>query len=1414
MFAYIFKPFNIYPCNMKKALLLYFSLCLAMTSYGQQVFINEIHYDNDGTDVNEGIEIAAPAGTDLSSYALVAYNGNGGSPYSTTNLSGIITDQSNGYGTAFFAISGLQNGSPDGIALYDGTTVLQFLSYEGSFTAVGGVADSLTSTDIGVSQSSATIGSSLQLAGEGTSYEDFTWEADSTSSYGAININQVIGTAIPVLFINEIHYDNASSDLNEGVEVAGTAGLDLAGWSLVAYNGNGGTSYGTTALSGTLGDLDNGYGTAFFAISGLQNGAPDGIALVNPEDTVIQFLSYEGSFTATDGPASGLTSEDILVSESSSTPVDYSLQLTGVGTSYVDFTWAAEMLSTYDSINTSQSFGTDTTTVPVDTAQVIGTVFINEIHYDNASSDIDEGVEIAGTAGIDLAGYSIEIYNGNGGASYGNTALSGILVDQQAGFGTLFFPISGLQNGAPDGLALVDPNGVVLEFLSYEGSLVATDGPASGLTSTDIGVSETSSTVVGNSLQLIGTGSIAADFTWSGPIASTYDSINTGQTFVSPEAIVFINEIHYDNASSDVDESVEVAGTAGTDLSGWSLVLYNGNGGAAYNTTALSGILPDQDNGYGTLAFAISGIQNGAPDGIALVNADGEVVEFLSYEGTLIATDGPASGLTSTDLGVSETSSTPVGFSLQLVGSGSSSIDFTWSDAIASTSGAVNTGQSFGGGVIVTPPTSDTVTVAQARALSVGSEVVFLATLTATDQFGGPAYLQDSTAGIGLFDSQVHGDGLFNIGDQIWVKGEIGTFSNQIQLINVDTVALVDTATVAPTVVTLSELADYEGQLITIENITFDSPNGLLYPNSNYDITDSTGTAELRIDADVDLVGRLVPTGVTSVTGVLGRFQTTLQILPRFIPDLPDAEVYTPAGSDIPFDNTIDIATWNMEFFGTELSNFGPSDVQLQKDNAVTVLENLNADIIAVQEVSEESMLDSVLMELPQYQYVCSQVYSYSFAEEDPSNPFPAQKLCFIYDTATVDFISDQVIFDQFYTDARTGLIADLDNHPGGSAQSFWSSGRLPYMMTAAVTVQGVTKEISLVNLHAKSGSSANDLARKVYDIGALKDTLDAQYDSQNVIVLGDYNDDLDESIGGGPSTYEAFLIDSIGYDAPTLSLSEAGFRSFLFADNMIDHITISDNLFGDIISGSESIFIPFNTIDNFSGTTSDHLPVSVRFDVVDPISLSISASTSEVFYGYEPLETSTLTATIAGGVAPYTYSWSTGDSTAQITVNPMENMVYVLNVADASGQYATDSLSIEATDISCGRYDDKVSLCWNGRNICVSAYAVEQLLAKGASLGTCSEEDLPFIKRLKVNPNPFYRNITLYINANKSFDMNILVTDFYGNQVFNTTVEVSAGYSCNSYDLSHARRGFYILQLINSTTGDVERTMRIYKRR
>ncbi len=168
---------------------------------------------------------------------------------------------------------------------------------------------------------------------------------------------------------------------------------------------------------------------------------------------------------------------------------------------------------------------------------------------------------------------------------------------------------------------------------------------------------------------------------------------NGGGGQVEPAA--WINEFHYDNAGSDQGEFVEVA--ANFDASGYKVVLYNGNGGSVYETLVLAS--PTMVGGV--YYFVVSdSVQNGSPDGIALADASDNLIQFLSYEGAFMGSGGPADGVMSTDIGISEASNTPVGESLQLVGTGSAYADFAWSGPMAETPGAANTGQTIevGGG--------------------------------------------------------------------------------------------------------------------------------------------------------------------------------------------------------------------------------------------------------------------------------------------------------------------------------------------------------------------------------------------------------------------------------------------------------------------------------------------------------------------------------------------------------------------------------------------------------------------------------------------------------------------------------------------------------------------------------------------
>jgi endonuclease/exonuclease/phosphatase family metal-dependent hydrolase len=166
---------------------------------------------------------------------------------------------------------------------------------------------------------------------------------------------------------------------------------------------------------------------------------------------------------------------------------------------------------------------------------------------------------------------------------------------------------------------------------------------------------------------------------------------------------VFVNEFHYDNTGADVGEFVEIV--SGPDFqpkfSEIDVLFYNGNDGKIYHTLNLAG--PEFSRTTTTNAFDIftadlgGTIQNG-PDGIALVNrTTNQVIHFLSYEGVFTGTEGSALGVTSTNIGVSQRGSEPVGFNaLGLTGSGGTRSNFAWSKILGPYSkGAVNAGQTL-----------------------------------------------------------------------------------------------------------------------------------------------------------------------------------------------------------------------------------------------------------------------------------------------------------------------------------------------------------------------------------------------------------------------------------------------------------------------------------------------------------------------------------------------------------------------------------------------------------------------------------------------------------------------------------------------------------------------------------------------
>ncbi|MFZ0597030.1 MAG: T9SS type A sorting domain-containing protein, partial [Flavobacterium sp.] len=230
---------------------------------------------------------------------------------------------------------------------------------------------------------------------------------------------------------------------------------------------------------------------------------------------------------------------------------------------------------------------------------------------------------------------------------------------------------------------------------------------------------------------------------------------------------------------------------------------------------------------------------------------------------------------------------------------------------------------------------------------------------------------------------------------------------------------------------------------------------------------------------------------------------------------------------------------------------------------------------------------------------------------------FPPQKLVVIYNTQTATVIDTRVMFKDLYDEVRAGTTT-LPNYPGGNGASFFSSGRLPYMVQIETNLGGVKKLLNLVDIHARA-NSGSDIARynmRKYDAQVLKDSLDLYYANSNLVILGDYNDDVKASvITPNPSSYKMFVDDQVNYNALTLGISQAGAFSYLSSSGFLDHIMISNELNDDYIQNSIAVYDPRTDIANYTNTTSDHGPVIARFELKATNLSTIDYETKNGYY-------------------------------------------------------------------------------------------------------------------------------------------------------------------------------------------------------
>jgi hypothetical protein len=309
-------------------------------------------------------------------------------------------------------------------------------------------------------------------------------------------------------------------------------------------------------------------------------------------------------------------------------------------------------------------------------------------------------------------------------------------------------------------------------------------------------------------------------------------------------------------------------------------------------------------------------------------------------------------------------------------------------------------------------------------------------------------------------------------------------------------------------------------------------------------------------------------------------------------------------GTSIDPVNTLEVVNWNMEWFGS--TTLGPTNDAQQQANAQTILQNIGADIYGLVEVVDEARLATVVSNMPGYSYVICNYGSHTNTNEAGATPLTeAQKEAFVYKTSMFANITTQPLVSQ-----GINSVNDLTN----PAYNYFASGRFPFMMTADVTLNGVTKTIRFVLLHAKANTAptATSYARRKSGSDTLHYTLNNLYPNDNIVFLGDINDDLDITITDGipaPKTtsYVAFTTDNANFSSPTLALSLAGKKSTVSFNDVIDHVILSDEMQGYYMNATANIITDVTSlVTSYGSTTSDHYPVFTRF-AFDPVILPVN---------------------------------------------------------------------------------------------------------------------------------------------------------------------------------------------------------------
>lgn len=285
-------------------------------------------------------------------------------------------------------------------------------------------------------------------------------------------------------------------------------------------------------------------------------------------------------------------------------------------------------------------------------------------------------------------------------------------------------------------------------------------------------------------------------------------------------------------------------------------------------------------------------------------------------------------------------------------------------------------------------------------------------------------------------------------------------------------------------------------------------------------------------------------------------------------PDAPALAVIPAKGTAA----TLDVASWNIEWFGS--TGNGPTNEPLQMSNAKDIIGGTDFDIWGVAEIVDQAAWNSLESQLPGYTgFIASESTVTSGSTYYGSTE---QKVGILYKSSVATLLGARIILTANDTDF---------------------AGRPPLEVRLQVTLNGVTQEVVVIVLHMKAFDDVPSWQRRQNASVALKSYLDTTWPTHKVIVVGDWNDDVDTSITAGQATpFQNFVSDAARYAFPTRALSLAGVSSTTGYPDIIDHHLNSNELNATLVPASTEVYRVDSFIGSYDASTSDHFPVLTRY--------------------------------------------------------------------------------------------------------------------------------------------------------------------------------------------------------------------------